>query len=91
MVIEAFDESLGVRPSSVSLSEPNVLRVAAGPVSASSAMTVGPDGSLGVATPLGTVTVLDADPSRPFLLTNVAVEGGSLVLTATFDVADLFG
>jgi hypothetical protein len=90
MAIEAFDEKLGIRPSSVALSEPNVLRVTAGPINASSAMTVASDGSLGVATPLGTVTVLDADASRPFELTSVAVEGGSLVITASFDVADLF-
>ena len=45
----------------------------------------------GCATPLGPVTVLDADPSRPFQLTDVAVEGGSLVLTGTFEVADLLG
>jgi hypothetical protein len=90
MAIEAFDEKLGVRPSSVTLAEPNVLRVTAGPISASSAMTV-ENGSLVVASPLGPVTVLDADPSRPFQLTEVAVQGGSLVLTGTFEVADLFG
>jgi hypothetical protein len=54
-------------------------------------MTVHEDGALGVATPLGTVTVIDADPTRPFQLTSVTVQGGSLVLTASFDVADLFG
>jgi len=90
MAIEAFDEKLGIRPTSVTLGEPNVLRVTAGPINASGAMTV-ENGSLSVATPLGPVTVLDADPSRPFHLTGVAVEGGSLVLSGTFEVADLLG
>jgi hypothetical protein len=90
MAVEAFDDKLGIRPTSVSLGEPNVLHVTAGPINASSAMTV-ENGSLVVATPLGPVTVLEADPSRPFQLTGVAVEGGSLVLTGTFEVADLFG
>ena len=73
----------------MTLAEPNILRVVAGPITASSVMTVAPDGSLGVATPLGTVSVLDPDPSGPFHLTSVAVEGGSLVLTGTFDVVEL--
>ena len=89
MAAEAFNKKLGIRPASVTLAEPNILRVVAGPITASSVMTVAPDGSLGVATPLGTVSVLDPDPSRPFHLTSVAVEGGSLVLTGTFDVAEL--
>jgi LmeA-like phospholipid-binding len=88
---EAFNEKLGIRPASVTLAEPNVLRVVAGPITASSVMTVAPDGSLGVATPIGNVTVLAADPARPFHLTSVEVQDGSLVLSGTFDVAELFG
>jgi LmeA-like phospholipid-binding len=91
IAVEAFDEKLGIRPSSVTLAEPNVLRVLAGPISASSGVTVESDGSLGVATPLGTVTVLDAESTSPLHLTNVAVENGSLVLTGTVDLADLIG
>jgi hypothetical protein len=91
MASDAFKAKLGIRPSSVTLDEPNVLRVVAGPFTASSAISVAPDGSLQVSTPLGTVTVLDPDPSRPFHLTDVAVEGGSLVLTGTFNVAAVMG
>jgi hypothetical protein len=88
---EAFNEKIGIRPTSVTLGEPNVLNIVAGPITASSVMTVAPDGSLSVATPIGNVTVLAANPARPFHLTDVAVQGGSLVLTATFGVGELLG
>jgi hypothetical protein len=91
MAIEAFEEKLGVRPTSATLSEPNVIRFQAGPVTASGALTIGADGSLGVSTPLGTVTVLERSPSQPIQLTSVAVEGDNLVLTGTLDVKDLLG
>lgn len=91
MAIEAFEQKLGVRPSSATLSEPNVIRFTAGPVTASGALTIGPDGSLGVTTPLGTVTVLERSPSQPIQLTSVAVEGDNLVLTGTLNVKDLLG
>ena len=90
MAAEAFQQKLGVRPTSTTLSEPNVIRFTAGPVTAAGALTIGPDGSLGVSTPLGTVTVLRPSPSQPIQFTSVAVEGGDLVLTGTFDVASLF-
>jgi hypothetical protein len=89
MAIEAFEEKLGVRPSNAELSEPNVIRVQAGPVTAAGALTVGPDGSLGVATALGTVTVLEPSPSQPIRLASASVEGGDLVLTGTLDVGEL--
>ena len=91
MAIEAFDQKLGVRPSSATLTEPNVIRFKAGPVTAAGALTIGPGGSLDVSTPLGTVTVLEPSPSQPIHLTSVAVENGSLVLTGTLDVSDLLG
>ena len=91
MAIEAFDQKLGVRPTSAKLSEPNVIRFQAGPVTAAGALTIGPDGSLGVSTPLGTVTVLEPSPSQPIHLTTVAVENGSRVLTGTLNVSDLLG
>jgi hypothetical protein len=91
MGIEAFEQKLGVRPSSATLGEPNVIRFKTGPVTVSGALTIGPDGSLGVSTPLGTVTVLERSPSQPIQLTSVAVEGGNLVLTGTLNVKDLLG
>jgi hypothetical protein len=90
MAAVAFEQKLGVRPTSTTLSEPNVIRFTAGPVTAAGALTIGPDGSLGVSTPLGTVTVLRPSASQPIQFTSVAVEGDNLVLTGTFDVADLF-
>jgi hypothetical protein len=91
MAMAAFEEKLGVKPKSASLSEPNVIRVVAGPVQVAGALTIGPNGSLDVSTPVGTVTVIDADPSQPVRLASVAVENGSLVLTGTFNVAGLLG
>jgi hypothetical protein len=91
MAIAAFEQKLGIRPASAALSEPNVIRFQAGPVTASGALTIGPDGSLGVSTPLGTVTVLQPSPSQPIQLTSVAVEGDNLVLTGTLNVKDLLG
>jgi hypothetical protein len=91
MAIEAFEQKLGVRPTSATLSEPNVIRFKAGPVTAAGALTIGPGGSLDVSTPLGTVTVLQPSPSQPIRLTSVDVENGSLVLTGTLDVRDLLG
>ena len=91
MATAAFEEKLGVKPTSASLSEPNVIRVVAGPVQLAGAVTIGPNGSLDVTTPVGTVTVIDADPSLPVRLASVAVENGSLVLTGTFDVGALLG
>lgn len=89
MAIEAFDQKLGVRPTSATLSEPNVIRFQAGPVKVAGALTIGPGGSLGVSTPLGTVTVLEPSPSQPIHLASVAVEGDNLVLTGTLDVGEL--
>lgn len=87
----AFNQKLGVRPTSATLSQPNVIRFKVGPVTAAGALTIGPGGSLDVSTPLGTVTVLEPSPSQPIHLTTVAVEGDSLVLTGTLDVGDLLG
>lgn len=89
MAVEAFEEELGVRPDSVSLRDPNVVRAQAGPVEVAGALTIGPGGSLDVSTSLGTVTIVPADPSQPIELTSVAVEDGSLVLTGTLDVGEL--
>jgi DUF2993 family protein len=91
MAAAAFEQKLGVRPTSTTLSEPNVIRFKAGPVQAAGALTIGPGGSLDVSTALGTVTVLEPSPSQPIHLTSVAVESGNLVLTGTFDVAELMG
>jgi hypothetical protein len=91
MAIAKFEEKLGVRPTSATLSEPNVIRVQAGPVEAVGALTIGPDGSLGVTTALGTVTVLEPNASQPFELASANVENGSLVLTGTLDVGELLG
>jgi hypothetical protein len=89
MAVEAFEQKLGVRPTSATLTEPNVIRFQAGPVTAAGALTIGPGGSLDVSTPLGTVTVLEPSPSQPIHLASVAVEGDNLVLTGTLDVGEL--
>jgi hypothetical protein len=89
MASAAFERETGIRPSSATLSEPNVIRFKAGQVDGSGAITVGPDGSLGVATPGGRVTVLGAGASEPIRLTGVAVKGDDLVLTGTVDMESL--
>lgn len=89
MATTAFEQNTGIRPTSTTLSAPNLIRFKAGQVDASGAITIGPDGSLGVATPGGRVTVLGPGASEPIRLTGVAVTGGDLVLTGTVDVASL--
>jgi hypothetical protein len=89
MAAAAFVQRTGIRPSSTTLSEPNVIHFKAGQVDASGAITVAPDGSLGVATPQGRVVILGPGASDPIRLTGVEVENDDLVLTGTVDVATL--
>jgi hypothetical protein len=89
MAAAAFKRETGIRPSSTTLSEPNVIRFKAGQIDGSGAITIGRDGSLGVATPQGGVVVLGPGASEPIRLTGVAVKGDDLVLTGTVDIASL--
>jgi hypothetical protein len=89
MAAAAFERQTGIRPSSTTLTEPNVIRFKAGQIDGSGAITVGPDGSLGVASPRGRVIVIEPGASEPIHLTSVSVEGGDLVLTGTVDLASL--
>jgi hypothetical protein len=89
MAAAAFEQRTGIRPSSTTLREPNVIRFTAGQIDGSGAITIGPDGSLGVATPQGRVIVLEPGASDPIGLTGVDVENNDLVLTGTVDVASL--
>ena len=89
MALAAFENALGVRPAGATLSEPNVIRIQAGPVAVSGALTIGPNGTVDVSTPLGTATIVEPDPSLPVELASVAVEGDDLVLTGTIDLGEL--
>jgi hypothetical protein len=89
MAVAAFEAKLGRRPDRASLSAPNVIRLRSGGIEIVGAITVGPDGSIGVTTPLGTATIAAADPSLPIRLASAAVEDGDLVLTGTLDVESL--
>ena len=89
MVAAAFENVLGIQPDDVTFSEPDVLSLQVGGVRVSGAMSVAPDGSVGISTPLGTVTIVDADPDQPIHLEDVAVADGGLVLSGTLDVAGL--
>ena len=91
MALAAFEAKLGVRPDTATLEEPNTIRVRSGAIQLAGVLEVAADGSVVVAVPLGTVTVVDGDPSQPFQLTDVAVENGTLVLTGSIDVNDLMG
>ena len=91
MAVDAFEARLGVRPNSATLVEPNSIRIRAGGLELTGDIRVSPDGDVEVAVPLGTVTVVDSDPSQPFQLTDAAVENGTLVLTGTIDLNDLMG
>jgi hypothetical protein len=85
----AFEQKTGTRPSSTTLVAPNVIRFKAGPFDVSGALTIASDGSLGVSTPRGRVTVLDPDASQPVHLTGVGVTASDLVLTGSVEVASL--
>ena len=89
MAAAAFERETGIRPSSTTLSAPNVIRFKAGQIDGSGAITVGPDGSLGIATPRGRVIVLEPGASEPIHLTDVEVKGDALVLTGAVDLASL--
>jgi hypothetical protein len=89
MAAAAFERRTGIRPSSTTIREPNVIRFTTGQIDGSGAITIGPDGSLGVATPQGRVIVLEPGASDPIRLTGVDVENNDLVLTGTVDVASL--
>ena len=89
MALAAFENTLGVRPAGATLSEPNVIRIQAGPVEVAGALTIGPNGTVDVSTPLGTATIVELDPSLPVELASVAVEGDDLVLTGTIDLGEL--
>ena len=89
VVAAAFENALGIQPDDVTFSEPDVLSIQTGGVRVSGALSVAPDGSVGIATPLGTVTIIGADPGQPVHLEGVDVEDGGLVLTGTLDVEGL--
>jgi len=89
MATAAFEQRTGLHPSRVTLSAPNAIRFNAGQVDVSGSITVGADGSLGVSTPQGRVTVLGPAATDPIRLTGAAVQGDDLVLTGTVDVASL--
>lgn len=89
MAIAAFENRLGVRPAGATLSEPNVIRIQAGPVEVVGALTIGPGGSLDATTPLGTTRIVEPDPTLPIELASVAVEGDDLILTGTIDLGEL--
>jgi hypothetical protein len=89
MALAAFQAKLGIRPDSATLGEPNLIRIKARGVEVTGAITVGEDGSIAVATPLGTATIVGADPSQPIRFASADVENGDLVLTGTLDVNDL--
>jgi LmeA-like phospholipid-binding len=89
MAAAAFEQRTGIRPGRTTLGAPNVIRFEAGQVAASGAMTIDPDGSLGVATPRGRVVILEPGASDPIRLTGLEVEGDDLVLTGSVDVASL--
>jgi hypothetical protein len=89
MALAAFENTLGVRPDGATLSEPNVIRIRAGPVEVAGALTIGPGGTVDVTTPLGTATIVEPDPALPVELASVAVEGDELVLTGTIDLGEL--
>jgi hypothetical protein len=85
----AFAKKTGTRPGSTTLRAPNIVAFKAGPLDVQGAISVGPDGSLGVSTPSGRVVVLEPEATQPIELTSVAVRDDDLVLTGTVDVARL--
>ena len=89
MALAAFEETFGTRPDSAELVAPNGVRVGIGDRELNGTLRVDVDGALVVASGLGTIRLVEPDPSLPLRLTSVSIVDGGLALTGTLDVSAL--
>jgi hypothetical protein len=89
MALAAFEETFGTRPDSAELVAPNGIRVGIGDRQLDGTLRVDVDGALVVSSGLGTIRLVEPDPSLPLRLTSVSIVDGGLALTGSLDVSAL--
>lgn len=89
MALTAFESSYGVRPASVTLVAPDVIRLKVGGLTVTGQLAVGADGSLVAIANGSRIHLVDPDPSLPFQMTGLAVSPTALQLQGTLDVGSL--
>lgn len=89
ITLAAFEKEFGVRPDSAELVAPDGIRVQRGTLELSGTLRVDADGTLVVASSLGTVRLVEPDPSIPLRLSGVSVGPGGLELVGTLDLESL--
>lgn len=89
MALASFEKTFGVRPDSAELVAPNGIRVRIGDRQLDGTLRVDVDGALVVSSGLGTLRLVEPDPSLPLRLTSVSIVDGGLALTGTLDVSAL--
>jgi hypothetical protein len=89
VALAAFEEKFGTRPDAADLVAPDGIRVRLGGNELLGTLRVDSDGALVVVSGLGTVRLVEPDPSIPLRLTGVSIVNGGLELTGTLDVSAL--
>jgi hypothetical protein len=88
IALAAFEKTFGTRPDSAELVAPNGVRVGIGDTELNGTLRVEADG-LVVSSGLGTIRLVEPDPSLPLRLTSVSIVDDGLALTGTLDVSAL--
>jgi hypothetical protein len=88
MALAAFEKTFGTRPDTAELVAPSEIRVGIGDRELNGTLRVDVDG-LVVSSGLGTIRLVEPDPSLPLRLTSVSIVDGGLTLTGTLDVSAL--
>ncbi len=89
IALAAFEQTFGTRPDSAELIAPDQIRVRLGGNALGGTLQVQADGALVVASSIGSVRLVEPNPSIPFQLTGVSVGAAGLELTGTTDLASL--
>jgi hypothetical protein len=89
MALAAFEKTFGTRPDSAELVAPNEIRVGIGDRQLNGTLRVDVDGALVVSSGLGTIRLVEPDPSLPLRLTSVSIVDSGLAMTGTLDVSAL--
>ena len=87
VALAGFEEEFGTRPDSAELVAPDRIRVRLGGNELQGTLQVEAGGALVVTSGLGTVRLLEPNPSIPLRLTGVSIESGDLELIGSLDVS----